>query len=460
MEGGDSGKLFIGGISWDTNEDQLTEYFGQFGEVAEAVIMRDRVTGRARGFGFIVFADSAVAERVILEKHMIDGRLVEAKKAVPRDDQSAMGSRTANSILSSPSPGPSARTRKIFVGGLPSSITEPDFKLYFEQFGPISDVVVMYDHTTQRPRGFGFITFDNDESVDRALAKNTFHELNGKMVEVKRAVPKELSPGPARSPTPAGGVGRVSMNSSLLNFYGGYGGGSPGPVGRYGGGGGGLNSSSIGGRNGLFAGYGGIDGGFGSGSGLGFNRGPGMYMASRYGTGSGLSPTGGYGLGLNDDSRLGFARNNNLWGNGTGINTGTGTGLNPNLYSNMNMNMNMNMSMNMSNSSMVRSLGPFNNGGSGGNNLNWTGPVGGEMEGGNNNSFGLYGRNETGNGSFDNGFGARNLNPDLYGGDPIYGGDKTWSFNTTELDGPIGPFNYMDNNNNYANNETSRGISS
>lgn len=72
----DSGKLFIGGISWETNEDRLTEYFGRYGEVAEAVIMRDRVTGRARGFGFIVFADPAVAERVTMEKHMIDGRMV------------------------------------------------------------------------------------------------------------------------------------------------------------------------------------------------------------------------------------------------------------------------------------------------------------------------------------------------------------------------------------------------
>ena len=38
--------------------------------------MRDRNTGRARGFGFVVFADPAVAERVVMEKHVIDGRTV------------------------------------------------------------------------------------------------------------------------------------------------------------------------------------------------------------------------------------------------------------------------------------------------------------------------------------------------------------------------------------------------
>ncbi|KAK4398597.1 Heterogeneous nuclear ribonucleoprotein 1 [Sesamum angolense] len=110
--------------------------------------MRDRTTGRARGFGFVVFADPAVAERVVKEKHMIDGRTVEAKKAVPRDDQHLIN-RNSGSIQGSPGPG---RTKKIFVGGLASTVTESDFKNYFDQFGTIMDVVVMYDHNTQRPR--------------------------------------------------------------------------------------------------------------------------------------------------------------------------------------------------------------------------------------------------------------------------------------------------------------------
>lgn len=210
----DLGKLFIGGISWDTDENRLREYFGQYGEVVEAVIMRDRITGRARGFGFIVFADPSAAERVVMDKHMIDGRSVEAKKAVPREDQHLLN-RNSSSIQGSPGPG---RTRKIFVGGLASSVTESDFKRYFEQFGNTTDAVVMYDHNTQRPRGFGFITYDSEEAVDMVLQK-TFHELNGKMVEVKRAVPKELSPAPSRGPFPGYNYG-LSRASNFINSYG------------------------------------------------------------------------------------------------------------------------------------------------------------------------------------------------------------------------------------------------
>ncbi|GAB2298967.1 hypothetical protein Dimus_033043 [Dionaea muscipula] len=207
------GKLFIGGISWDTNEDRLRDYFQNFGEVVEAVIMKDRSTGRARGFGFVIYADPAVAERVVKQKHMLDGRTVEAKKAVPRDDSNT-SYKSSSSIHGSPGP---VRTKKIFVGGLPSSITESEFKRYFDQFGIITDVVVMYDHNTQRPRGFGFITYDSEEAVERALVK-TFHELNRKMVEVKRAVPKESSAGagPIRCPFNGSNFG-VSRVSGLLS---------------------------------------------------------------------------------------------------------------------------------------------------------------------------------------------------------------------------------------------------
>nr|CAD1837711.1 unnamed protein product [Ananas comosus var. bracteatus] len=91
----------------------------------------------------------------------------------------------------------------------------------------------MYDHNTQRPRGFGFITFDSEDAVDRALLK-TFHELNGKMVEVKRAVPKELSPGVnTRSPNVGYNYnyGMSRGNSFLTGYNQGL---SPSSIGGYG----------------------------------------------------------------------------------------------------------------------------------------------------------------------------------------------------------------------------------
>lgn len=48
-------KIFVGGLSWDTTQKRLEEYFGAYGRVIEALIMTDRETNKPRGFGFVTF---------------------------------------------------------------------------------------------------------------------------------------------------------------------------------------------------------------------------------------------------------------------------------------------------------------------------------------------------------------------------------------------------------------------
>ncbi|CAN7010224.1 unnamed protein product [Brassica rapa subsp. trilocularis] len=460
----DSGKLFIGGISWDTNEERLKEYFSSFGEVIEAVILKDRTTGRARGFGFVVFADPAVAETVITEKHNIDGRLVislcclhllaqdrscvqcnlftsherdcssfiilqvEAKKAVPRDDQNTATRSNSSSLQGSPG----GRTRKIFVGGLPSSITESDFKTYFEQFGTTTDVVVMYDHNTQRPRGFGFITYDSEEAVEKVLLK-TFHELNGKMVEVKRAVPKELSPSPARSsPLGAGYSYGVSRVNNLLNGY--AQGFSPGGYGlRMDG-----RFSPIGAGRSGFASFGGS--GYGQGLPTGFTGGSSFNGNGDYGRGMspyyiGNTNRFGYEGGSGGGGNSSFF-SSNLWGNNGGRS-----------YNNNAANSSSNTYMGGGSTSGNNTLnGPFGN---------WGAPGGGNSGVGNENlNFGYGGNGESGFGLG----GARNIGPpskaapsssfssasagydgaglaEFYGNGAVYS-DPTWRSSAPETEGP------------------------
>ncbi|KAI4373882.1 hypothetical protein MLD38_011945 [Melastoma candidum] len=218
----DQAKLFIGGISWETTEDLLRDHFSRYGDVIRTAVIRDKVTDRPRGFGFVVFSDPAVLDTVVHEQHTIAGRLVEVKKALSREEHQ-MNSRVihTNSGKSYPGVAASTRTKKIFVGGLPSTISEDEFRQYFETYGPVTNVVLMYDRDTQRSRGFGFISFDTEEAVDRVLHK-TFHDLNGKKVEVKRALPKDSHPyggnrnsdggGSYRASGGNGGAGRLNSN--------------------------------------------------------------------------------------------------------------------------------------------------------------------------------------------------------------------------------------------------------
>ncbi|KAJ8768443.1 hypothetical protein K2173_021596 [Erythroxylum novogranatense] len=214
----DQAKLFIGGISWETSEGKLTEYFSQYGDVLQTVVMRDKTTGKPRGFGFVVFSDSSILDKVLQEKHTIDGRTVDTKRALSREEQQATGRAGNLNTASTAGNGRIIRTKKIFVGGLPPTLMEEGFRQYFEAYGHVTDVVIMYDQNTQRPRGFGFISFDNEDAVDRVLQK-TFHDLNGKQVEVKQALPKDSNPGGGR----AMGGGSVSVSGGGYQGFGGFG---------------------------------------------------------------------------------------------------------------------------------------------------------------------------------------------------------------------------------------------
>ncbi|CAE6197162.1 unnamed protein product [Arabidopsis arenosa] len=292
----DQGKLFVGGVSWETDEDKLREHFSNYGEVSQAIVMRDKLTGRPRGFGFVIFSDPSVLDRVLQDKHNIDTREVDVKRAMSREEQQVSG-RTGNLNTSRSSGGDSFnKTKKIFVGGLPPTLTDEEFRQYFEVYGPVTDVAIMYDQATNRPRGFGFVSFDSEDAVDRVLHK-TFHDLSGKQVEVKRALPKDANPGGGRSMGGGGSGGYQGYGSHESNYDGrvdsnrfmqhqNVGNGLPsyGSSGYGGGYGNGSNGAGYGG----YGGYTGSAGGYGAGATAAY--GATNIPGGGYGSSSGVAP--------------------------------------------------------------------------------------------------------------------------------------------------------------------------
>ncbi|MEM8608099.1 MAG: RNA-binding protein [Myxococcota bacterium] len=86
-----SKKLFVGGLSWNTDSEQLQQAFEACGAVQEAKVINDRDTGRSRGFGFVTYQDEESARRAIEELNgsSLDGRTirVDAANERPRNDR-------------------------------------------------------------------------------------------------------------------------------------------------------------------------------------------------------------------------------------------------------------------------------------------------------------------------------------------------------------------------------------
>ncbi|XP_059488264.1 RNA-binding protein Musashi homolog 1 isoform X2 [Neocloeon triangulifer] len=170
------GKLFVGGLSWQTSAEKLREYFGQFGKVTDVLVMKDPVTQRSRGFGFITFSEPSTVQKVLKEpEHTLDGKKIDPKHATPK----SKGGRPN-------------KTKKIFVGGVSQETSADEVKAYFSQFGRVEEAVMLMDQQTKRHRGFGFVTFECEDVVDRVCDIH-FHTIKNKKVECKKAQPKEAA---------------------------------------------------------------------------------------------------------------------------------------------------------------------------------------------------------------------------------------------------------------------------
>jgi RNA-binding protein Musashi len=250
----DAGKIFVGGLSWQTTEESLRWHFEQYGPVASVEVMRDRKTGDPRGFAFVVFVDAATVDAVMeAGSHEVNHKVVDVKRAQARGvappsihrsmnegsggvtgvanvnsagggmSAGGVGSQTgssgnygvggvaahvqsASTAANSSSGGGAAYSQfrpqesdelspeqmgnKVFVGGIPPHMDKDGLKELFEQFGTVVDSIVMMDTVTQRSRCFGFVTFANGSNGAQYAIEAQPLSVQGRHVEVKLATPR------------------------------------------------------------------------------------------------------------------------------------------------------------------------------------------------------------------------------------------------------------------------------
>mmetsp|Transcript_79076 Transcript_79076/g.228644 ORF Transcript_79076/g.228644 Transcript_79076/m.228644 type:complete len:463 (+) Transcript_79076:124-1512(+) len=114
---------------------------------------------------------------------------------------------------------PEACPCKLFVGGLSAHATTESLRAHFSKYGRVVDAVVMSKNS--RPRGFGFVTYDKPSAAAKALVEPQY--LDGRLVDVKRAVPGEKVQERASNKLFVGGLPQDVTTEELRQYFSSYG---------------------------------------------------------------------------------------------------------------------------------------------------------------------------------------------------------------------------------------------
>ncbi|XP_035876246.1 heterogeneous nuclear ribonucleoproteins A2/B1-like [Phyllostomus discolor] len=139
--------------------------------------MRDPASKRSRGFGFVTFSSMAEVDAAMAARpHSVDGRVVDPKCAVAREE--------------SGKPGAQVPVKKLFVGGVREDTEEHHLRDSFDEYGIIDTIATLTDRQPGKKRGRGVVTFDDHDPVDKIVLQK-YHTINGHNAEVKKDLSRQ-----------------------------------------------------------------------------------------------------------------------------------------------------------------------------------------------------------------------------------------------------------------------------
>jgi len=209
--------IYVGNLPFSITDHDLQSMFQDCGEIDQARCVTDRETGRSRGYGYVDFTtESAVDAALAKNGTELEGRQIridfgKGKNSAPRPDRvsrfgDARPDRGADRGADRGSRGVQHSDRpegckSIYVGNLAFSVTDDDLRSMFEDCGAIDHARCVTDRETGRSRGYGYVDFSDESSINSAIAKDGM-EVGGRAIRI------DFSKG--KSSAPRGGRGGFS----------------------------------------------------------------------------------------------------------------------------------------------------------------------------------------------------------------------------------------------------------
>lgn len=214
-------KMFVGGLDKETSDEEFKALFETYGEIKEAAIIKKDDSKSDRLFGFITFGKCDNLDDCLLDRpHKYKEKELDVKRAVPKGQFDGSGH---------------FKVKKLHVGNIPAIFNSDVLLNYLKsrhpkKYGEIEEVDILKakdeaGNTTEKNRGFGFITVSCEDFADRIAIAETKFTLEGNAFRMSKAKPKSGEPGSRGGFRGKGHGFRGGRNGGWDDWgYGGYGG--------------------------------------------------------------------------------------------------------------------------------------------------------------------------------------------------------------------------------------------
>lgn len=174
-------KIFVHGLGWDATADNLRDAFSLYGEIEDCKAVADKISGKSKGYGFILFKTRAAARKALKEpQKKIGNRMTACQLA-------AMGPVPGSTSATPQLPASEYTQRKIYVSNVSADIDPQKLTAFFSKYGEIEEGPLGLDKQTGRPKGFCLFVYKSIESSKKALEEPHKH-FEGHVLHCQKAI--------------------------------------------------------------------------------------------------------------------------------------------------------------------------------------------------------------------------------------------------------------------------------
>ncbi|KAI4348532.1 hypothetical protein L6164_009245 [Bauhinia variegata] len=176
-------KIFVHGLGWDTNAETLINVFKQYGEIEDCKAVCDKISGKSKGYAFILFKTRRGARNALKQpQKKIGNRMTACQLASVGPVQQPAAAQPASVPPSSEYP-----QRKIYVSNVGADLDPQKLLMFFSKYGEIEEGPLGLDKMTGKPKGFCLFVYKSFDSAKKAL-EEPHKEFEGHILHCQKAI--------------------------------------------------------------------------------------------------------------------------------------------------------------------------------------------------------------------------------------------------------------------------------